>query len=76
MPSVISVISVVKCIYIRLRLVTHTAGVGSFLALCRAMEFLAPARGACYGRDSKWRIVARITRDLELRNVLATVFCP
>jgi hypothetical protein len=38
MPSVISVISVVKCIYVRLRFVMHTAGAGSFLALRRAIE--------------------------------------
>jgi hypothetical protein len=34
---VISVASVVKRIYVRLRFVIHTTSAGSFLALCRAI---------------------------------------
>jgi hypothetical protein len=38
LSSVLSVISVVKYIYMRLRFVTRTSGAGGFLALCRAVD--------------------------------------
>src|SRR6516164_1722882 len=38
LSSVISVISVVKCIHVRLSFVMHNAAGASFLAQCRAIE--------------------------------------